>query len=85
MQRRYLYEHWARDEEQQYELLKSQAILIGSFTNPDAAKAMIKSENPDFESSEEDFEKSLKMVLADREKNKPVKKKRRQRLKKETK
>lgn len=80
-----MYEHWVRDEEQQYELLKSQAILIGSFTNPDAAKAMIKAETPDFESSEEDFEKSLKMVLDDREKNKPVRKKKRQRLKKETK
>lgn len=85
LQRRYMYEHWSRDEEQQYELLKSQAILIGSFTNPDAAKAMLKAETPDFESSNEDFDKSLEMVLADREKNKPVKKKKRQRLKRETK
>lgn len=77
-----MFEHWLRDEEQQYEMLKSQSILIGSFSNPEAAKAMLKAENPDFESSDADFEESLKMVRKDRDNTKTVKKKKRQRIKK---
>ncbi|HLG26888.1 MAG TPA: hypothetical protein VI423_03805 [Paenisporosarcina sp.] len=83
MLRRLTYEHWVRDEEQQYEMLKSQAILIGSFANPDAAKAMIKSDSPDFESSEKDYEQSLKMVEEDRKKAAGSKRKRQRRVKKE--
>lgn len=80
--RRLMYEHWCCDEEENYEILKSQSILIGSFANPDAAKAMLKADNPDFASTDEDFEKSLAMVEADRQKQFPPKKRRR-RLKKE--
>lgn len=77
MLRRLMYEHWCRDEEQQYEMLKSQAILIGSFANPEAAKAMIKTDSPDFESSPEDFEQSMKMVEEDRHKATQPKRRRR--------
>lgn len=58
----YMYEHWCRDREEAYELAKSQSILVGSFTNPQAAKDMLKNEEPDFASTDEDFEKSMEMV-----------------------
>lgn len=70
--RAYLYEQWCRDQEEQQELGKMVAILTGSFTNPEAARSMLKSENPDVQSSDEDFEKSLEMV-----KNQPLPPKRR--------
>lgn len=54
------------------------SILTGSFSNPEAAKDMLKAETPDHFSDEEDFERSLEMVKADREKtSKPTTNRRR--------
>lgn len=75
--RQIMYEHWSRDEELQYEMLKSQAILIGSFSNPLAAKAMVNSDSSKFESSDEDFEKSIQMVEEDKKKHLPKRKRQR--------
>lgn len=61
--RLWLYESWCRDLEEQNEFARSYAILQGSFTNPDLAHKMIKSENPDFETSDEDFEKISKQMV----------------------
>jgi hypothetical protein len=58
----YMYEHWNRDQEEAFEFARSQSILIGSFSNPSAAKDMLKNENPDFSSSNEEFEQSIKMI-----------------------
>lgn len=66
-----MFEHWLRDQEQEYESLRGQSILIGSFTNPEMAQKMIKVDNPDFASTDEDFEKSAQMVLEDRNKTIP--------------
>lgn len=74
----YMYEHWCRDKEEEFELARSQSILIGSFTNPSAAQDMLKSENPDFASSDEDFERSLQMIKESK-KNQVRKRKRQQR------
>lgn len=76
----YMYEHWCRDKEEQFEMARSQAILIGSFSNPTAARDMLKSENPDFASSDVDFEKSLQMI-EDGKKNDDQKKRKRQKRK----
>jgi hypothetical protein len=59
---RYMYEHWCRDQEEKQELIRMGAILSGSFVNPQAARDMVKAENPEYQSSEEDFAKSLEMV-----------------------
>ena len=75
----YLYEHWANEQEYEYDLARSLAILVGSFTNPEAAQKMLKDENPDFESSDEDFKKSMQMVEEDAEKAEKQKSKRRKR------
>ena len=74
----YMYEHWCRDKEEEFELARSQSILIGSFTNPSAAQDMLKSENPDFASSDEDFERSVQMIKESK-KNQVRKRKRQQR------
>ena len=65
-----MYEHWLKDQEEEYEKLKSTAILVGSFTNPEAARAMINSDSPKHQSSEEEMEESMRMVVEDREKEK---------------
>jgi hypothetical protein len=57
-----LFECWLYEKEFESERMTNQAILIGSFYNPEAAQKMIKSENPDFESSDEDFEKTSQMI-----------------------
>lgn len=74
----YMFEHWCRDKEEEFEMARSQSILIGSFTNPSAAQDMLKSENPDFASSDEDFERSLQMIKESK-KNQGRKRKRQQR------
>lgn len=62
--------------------MKSIAILTGSFSNPEAANKMIKDQNPDFASSDEDFEKSIQMVV-DSENAAALPKRRRRRIKKQ--
>ena len=50
------------DEELRLERMKSQAILIGAFFNPEMANRMLKQERPDFKSSDEDWEDTTKYV-----------------------
>jgi len=63
------------EQEYDYEISRGLAILVGSFTNPEAAQKMIKDENPDFASSDEDFKKSMQMVEEDTKKPKKTKRK----------
>ena len=58
----WLYESWLHDQELEIDRLRKQAILIGSFFNPDMAQKMIKSENPDFASTDEDLDEANKAV-----------------------
>jgi hypothetical protein len=64
----WMYESWCRDVEEKNEFAKSYAILQGSFVNPDMARKMIKSENPDFESTDEDYEKLSRQMIEDNRK-----------------
>lgn len=66
LMRIYLFEHFVNDQQDKKELLKMAAILTGSFTNPEAARQMIRAEEPDHQSSDEDFERTMQMVEADR-------------------
>ena len=75
----WLYESWLHERELESERLKNQAILIGSFFNPEMAQKMLKSENPDFQST--DIEETSNMVRekileAEREKTRKGRKKR---------
>lgn len=61
--RLYMYESWYADLEDKNEFAKSYAILQGSFANPEMARKMVKLDNPDFESSDEDFDKVSKSII----------------------
>lgn len=74
----WLYESWCKDQEEKNDFARSYVILNGSFTNVEMAKKMIKQENPDFESSDEDFEKTSQAMLK-QNRQQEVKSKRRQR------
>jgi hypothetical protein len=56
----WLYEQWVGDQRDDAELAKNHAYLLGSFTNPEAVQQMMNSNT--HESSDEDFEESLKLV-----------------------
>lgn len=58
----WLYESWAHKQEIEMEKEKNQAILIGSFYNPEMARKMVEREKPQIQSSDEDFEKSIQFV-----------------------
>lgn len=61
-----MFEQWLCDQHEVQELSRMNAILIGSFTNSAAARDMLKSDNPDYTSTDEDFEKSLALVEKDK-------------------
>lgn len=61
----WMFEAWFADQEDQHEFAKNYAILEGSFTNPEAAKKMLKADNPDFESDDESYEKVSQEMLAE--------------------
>lgn len=56
----WLYEQWLGDHRDDAELAKNHAYLLGSFSNPEAVQSMM-NDNV-HESSDEDFDESLKMV-----------------------
>ena len=58
-----MFESWYADQEEQHEFAKNYAILGGSFTNPDAAKKMLKADNPDFESDDENYEEVSRQMI----------------------
>ena len=70
MKRLWMYESWCQDLADKNEFAKSFSIFLGSFSNPEAAQHMLKQDNPDYGSTDEDFEESTRMVLADRERQK---------------
>lgn len=56
----WLYEQWVGDQRDDADLAKNHAYLLGSFTNPEAVQQLLSSNT--HESSDEDFEESLKLV-----------------------
>lgn len=88
VKRLWMYESWCQDLIDKNEFAKSFSIFLGSFSNPEAAQQMLKQENPDYGSTDEDFEESTRMVLEAREKhnqeevskNKPKRRRRRRKV-----
>ena len=62
MEKLWLFESWFHEQEVQIERMKNQAILTGGFHNPEMANRMIKKDNPDFASTDEDFEDATRYV-----------------------
>lgn len=59
------YESWSAKKEEEIKRDKYLGILIGSFSNPDAAQKMIKSENPDYEVPDEHAESIARRLHKD--------------------
>ena len=79
----WMYENWIADQNDNIELAKNHAYLLGSFWNPEAVKQLIGGDNV-HESTDEEFEESFRMVRESNEKElKNNKRKRRRRLLKE--
>lgn len=55
------YEQWLGDQRDDAELAKNHAYLLGSFFNPEAVHSMMN--NVVHESSEEDLQESMRMVV----------------------
>ena len=60
VQKIWAYENWAADQNDDIELAKNHAYLLGSFWNPEAVQEMTNANV--HESSEEDFEESLNII-----------------------
>jgi hypothetical protein len=79
------YENWLADQNDEADLAKNHAYLLGSFWNPEAVKQLVGDSNV-HESSEEEFEESsqmvrnmnLKMLEEEQKKKAPVRRRRRQ-------
>jgi len=57
-----MYANWLEDQKEEYELLKQHGILVGSFTNPEAAKQMLSDDK--YSSTDEEFEETWKKIKA---------------------
>lgn len=57
----WMYENWVSDQEDQAELAKNHAFLLGSFWNPEAVKQLTGGGNV-YESTEEDLDASTRLV-----------------------
>lgn len=78
----WLYESWLYECEKEAEKLKNQAILTGSFSNPEMAQKMIRDENPDFKSTDgEAVAEELHKQILEEEKNAKSKKKKKKKRK----
>ena len=62
----WLFHGWAIKIETYNQTMRNHAILIGSFFNPEEARKLSKKDNPDYETSEDDFEGSWAEVLKSR-------------------
>lgn len=57
----WMYHHWLKDFEEQNDLFKNYSVLIGSFTDPEKARKLIKAENPDHVTT--NFEELSQQIL----------------------
>lgn len=75
----WMYESWIQDLIEEHKFSKNYAILTGSFSNMELAQKMIDAETPDYESTEVDFEETLKMIEESVQQEQPIYRKRRHR------
>lgn len=68
----WMYINWLEDYNDQFDMLKNIAMMIGSFSNPEAVKRMLGSDGKQFTSTDEEFEESLDII---KEENKQIKEK----------
>jgi hypothetical protein len=79
VQKIWMYQNWIEDQNDRSEQAKNHAYLLASFWNPEAVKKILSDEGK-HESTDSDFEESLRMVK-EANKSTEVKRKRRRKLK----
>ena len=62
----WMYMSWIEDQNEKHKFARDYAIFTGSFSNPEAGQKMRKAEEPDYELSDEEWNKSFERVIADR-------------------
>jgi hypothetical protein len=65
----WMFENWLEDQNDDIELVKNHAYLIGSFINPEAVRQLTGQDGNTHSLSDEEFDKSLELVKQDRDKN----------------
>ena len=63
VQKLWLYHHWLGDQRDDAELAKNHAYLLASFSNPEAVKEMMNDSPNVYQSSDETFDETTKMVM----------------------
>lgn len=79
VQKLWMFNNWIADQNDDVELAKNHAYLLGSFWNPEAVAKLRKEGDRTYTSTEEEFNKSTEMVERQlkMEQERPVKKKKR--------
>ncbi len=78
----WMFENWLEDQNDEVELVKNHAYLIGSFINPEAVRQLTGEGMVQHMSSDEEYEQSIKMVMDDGKKDEgSIKKRRRRKVK----
>lgn len=75
------FNNWVQDQNDKVDLAKNHAYIIGSFINPEAVKKIIGDGNT-YSTTDEEFEKSTKMVMESSKAEDSTKSQRRKRKRK---
>ena len=83
--RAWMFYNWIEDFQDESKMLENQAMLIGSFTNPELVQKMLGVGVEKFESSDEEFEETSRRILEadeqiEKEKQKTRKRKRKRKI-----
>lgn len=57
-----MYQSWLQDQEEMHKTYKSYALFMGSFFNWDMANRVSKQDDPDYATSDKEYEESWEMV-----------------------
>jgi hypothetical protein len=60
--RAWMFNHWAEDHNEEWKQLENLALLIGSFSNPEAVRKILGKDSETFKSSEKDFEETTRKI-----------------------
>ncbi len=77
----WMFENWIADQNDDVEIVKNHAYLVGSFINPEAVKKLLGESGQVHSSTDEEFEASTKMVMDDAKSENKTKPKRKRKLK----
>ena len=63
----WLYQSWIQDQEEKHRMYKDYSLFLGSFFNYEMAKNISDKDNPDYSTTDEEFDKSTELMIRQRE------------------